>query len=139
MPGRARVDARMRRLDARAAGTRGSTARSGIASRTVMTPINPNVIRQSKDSLRITPTGTPATVASETPPEVNIVARPICPSGARRAATVIDIAQNALSAAPSNRRAMSTATRFGERATMTLETPAAVSYTHLTLPTNREV
>ena len=57
------------------------------------TPAIANTARQSTTSLSMTPSGTPATVASETPAEVNITPRPRCSGPASRAATVIDIVQ----------------------------------------------
>lgn len=82
-------------------------------------------IRQSTSSLSMTPSGTPATVASDTPAEVNMTPRPRFSGPARRAATVIDIAQKALMAAPSRNRASSTMIRFGAIATIRFDTAAA--------------
>ncbi len=80
--------------------------------------------RQSSASLSATPIGTPATVASESPAEPNIIARPMRSGLDRRAATVIDMDQNALIAAPSRKRATRIAGRLGAMATTRLETVA---------------
>ena len=88
-------------------------------------PASANTARQSISSLSMTPTGTPATVASDVPADVNITARPSLSGPAIRTATVIDIDQNVLSAAPNRKRARSTRTRFGAIATMRLDAAAA--------------
>ncbi len=114
----------MPRLDAAAGGTGGSATRTAIPTAAVATAMSRKARRQSSASLSATPIGTPATVASESPAEPNIIARPMRSGLDRRAATVIDMDQNALIAAPSRKRATRIAGRLGAMATTRLETVA---------------
>lgn len=99
------------------AGMRGSVTRSETASSSIATPMIANTSRQSNAFDSMTPTGTPATVASETPPDVNMSARPSLVGPTSDDAALIDIDQNVESAAPSMNRAMRISQNDGATAT----------------------